>query len=113
MNTASRQKPAQAHPIQDGSRAPSPDKQQDKQKEITFFDNHAAADSYDVFAPESSALLVRTSVELGQFKSGHRVADLGCGSGVFTDLLRQHGCIPTGLDISPKLIELGRRKYPD
>ena len=116
MNTAPPQKPIPAQPVQgmgqNLGRGPVPDKQQDKQKEISYFDGHAAADSYDVFAPESSALLVRTSVELGQFKSGDRVADLGCGSGVFTDLLRRHGCVPTGLDISPKLIELGRRKYP-
>src|SRR5262245_1698549 len=83
----------------------------DKQKEIAFFDGHAAAAAYDVLAPESSALLIRTAVELGQFKPGDRVADLGCGSGVFSDLLRQHGCVPTGLDISPRLIEIGRRKY--
>ena len=112
MNTASPQKPAQTQPIQHVGREPSPDKQQDKQKEIRFFDNHAAADSYDVFAPQSSALLIRTAVELGRFAAGSRVADLGCGSGVFSNLLRQQGCVPTGLDISPKLIELGRRKYP-
>jgi ubiquinone/menaquinone biosynthesis C-methylase UbiE len=112
MNTTSTQKPAPDQPNQNAGRGPSPDKQQDKQKEIAFFDGHAAADSYDVFAPESSALLIRTAVELGQFAPGARVADLGCGSGVFSNLLRQHGCVPTGLDISPKLIELGLRKYP-
>jgi len=85
---------------------------QDKSKEIAFFDNHAAADSYDVFEPESSARLIDTVVRLGRFAPGSRVADLGCGSGVFTGLLRQHGCVCTGLDISPKLIELARRKYP-
>jgi ubiquinone/menaquinone biosynthesis C-methylase UbiE len=74
---------------------------------------HAATDSYDVFAPESSAFLIRTAVALGRFAPGSQVADLGCGSGVFSNLLRQQGCVPTGLDISPKLIELGRRKYPD
>jgi len=112
MSTASRQKPAQAQPVQDMGRGSSTDKQQDKQKEIRFFDGHAAADSYDVFAPESSALLIRTAVELGRFGPGSHVADLGCGSGVFSKLLQQQGCVPTGLDISPKLIELGRRKYP-
>jgi ubiquinone/menaquinone biosynthesis C-methylase UbiE len=86
---------------------------QDKGKEIAFFDNHAAADSYDVFEPESSARLIQTVVRLGRFAPGARVADLGCGSGVFSGILRQHGCRCTGLDISPKLIELARRKYPD
>jgi len=32
------------------------DKAQDKQKEITFFDRHAAADDYDVFAPTLASL---------------------------------------------------------
>ncbi|MEH2487019.1 class I SAM-dependent methyltransferase [Bradyrhizobium sp. AZCC 2230] len=86
---------------------------QDKQKEIEFFDGHAAADSYDVFTPESNMRLIETCTRLAKLKSGARVADLGCGSGVFTDLLRQQGYVPVGLDISPKLIGLGRTKYPN
>jgi len=86
--------------------------QQDKQKEIAFFDAHAAADSYDVFTPASNRRLIEAIVRLGAFKAGSRVADLGCGSGVFSDLLQQEGCVVTGLDISPKLIALGRQKFP-
>ncbi len=96
-----------AKPVQQPGPAPA----QDKGKEIAFFDNHAAADSYDVFEPASSARLIDTVVRLGAFAPGSLVADLGCGSGVFSGLLRQHGCVCTGLDISPKLIELARRKY--
>jgi ubiquinone/menaquinone biosynthesis C-methylase UbiE len=84
---------------------------QNKQKEIDFFDAHAAADSYDVFAPESSMRLVKTCMRVAGLKPGARVADLGCGSGVFTDLLHQLGYEAIGLDISPKLIELGKAKY--
>ena len=40
------------------------------------------------------------------------MADLGCGSGVFTDLLRRQGCDAVGLDISPKLDRAGAAKYP-
>jgi ubiquinone/menaquinone biosynthesis C-methylase UbiE len=86
---------------------------QDKQKEIDFFDGHAAADSYDVFTPESNTRLIETCSRLAELKPGARIADLGCGSGVFTDLLRQQGYVPIGLDISPKLIELGKAKYPN
>ena len=86
---------------------------QDKQKEIAFFDGHAAADSYDVFTPESNARLIATIMRLGRFAPGDRVADLGCGSGVFTDLLHRQGLVCTGLDLSPKLVALGRQKYPD
>lgn len=85
---------------------------QDKQKEIEFFDGHAAADSYDVFTPESNMRLIETCSRLAKLKQGGRVADLGCGSGVFTDLLRQQGYDPIGLDISPKLVALGQGKYP-
>ncbi len=87
-------------------------KDQDKQKEIDFFDGHAAADSYDVFAPESNALLISTIMRLGRFRRGESLADLGCGSGVFTDLLHREGLVCTGIDLSPKLIALGRSKYP-
>jgi SAM-dependent methyltransferase len=41
-----------------------------------------------------------------------RVADLGCGSGVFTELLRRRGYSAVGIDISPKLVAVGRAKYP-
>jgi ubiquinone/menaquinone biosynthesis C-methylase UbiE len=86
---------------------------QDKQKEIAFFDDHAAADAYDVFTPESNARLIETCVRVAGLKRGMRIADLGCGSGVFTNLLHQKGFKSIGLDISPKLIALGRAKYPE
>jgi ubiquinone/menaquinone biosynthesis C-methylase UbiE len=88
------------------------DHAQDKNKEIAFFDAHAAHDSYDVFTPQANERIIAAFVRLSGLPRGARVADLGCGSGVFTDLLRQHGFHSVGLDISPKLIELGRRKYP-
>jgi ubiquinone/menaquinone biosynthesis C-methylase UbiE len=84
---------------------------QDKQKEIAFFDGHAAVDAYDVFTPESNLRLVTTCMQLARLKPGARVADLGCGSGVFTDLLGRQGYHATGLDLSPKLIALARAKY--
>jgi ubiquinone/menaquinone biosynthesis C-methylase UbiE len=86
---------------------------QDKQKEIAFFDRHAAADDYNVFAPQASARLVEAFVRLTGLKPGARVADLGCGSGTFTALLARAGYTCVGLDISSKLITVGRGKYPD
>lgn len=86
---------------------------QDKQKEIAFFDSHAAENAYDVFTPESSARIIDACIGLLKLRRGERVADLGCGSGVFSDLLQRAGFKCVGLDISPKLIALGRSKYPD
>lgn len=85
---------------------------QDKAKEIAFFDGHAAADSYDVFTPDSSDRLIAVCAGLARFKAGARIADLGCGSGTFTDILQRQGFRPVGIDLSPKLIELARAKYP-
>jgi ubiquinone/menaquinone biosynthesis C-methylase UbiE len=86
---------------------------QDKQKEIAFFDGHAAADSYDVFTPESNLRLIGKCTRLAKWQPGARVADLGCGSGVFTNLLHRRGFDAVGLDLSPKLVALGQAKYPD
>jgi SAM-dependent methyltransferase len=92
--------------------AQTQEKRQDKRKEIAFFDAHAEADDYDVFAPEASARLIDAFVRLTALKPSARVADLGCGSGVFTSLLAGKGFACTGLDISAKLVAVGRRSYP-
>jgi ubiquinone/menaquinone biosynthesis C-methylase UbiE len=89
------------------------DTKQDKTAEIAFFDKHAAADDYNVFTPAANALLIETAIRLLQLERGARIGDLGCGSGIFSGMLRGAGYVPCGLDISPKLIELARRNYPD
>src|SRR5262245_4563560 len=85
---------------------------QDKQKEIAFFDGHAAADDYDVFTPQASARIVDAFVRLTKLEPPARVVDLGCGSGTFTALLARVGYDCVGLDISAKLLAAGRRKHP-
>ena len=65
-----------------------------------------------MFTPQANARLIAAFARLTGLPPGARVADLGCGSGVFTELLRQAGYNSVGLDISPKLIALGRAKYP-
>src|SRR5260370_42560381 len=89
------------------------DRSQDKQKEIAFCDGRAGTDVYDVFTPEASARLVAAFVELSALKSTARVADLGCGSGGLSALLARAGYSCVGVDISPKLIALGRSKFPE
>ena len=87
-------------------------KRQDKQKEIAFFDGHAAADEYDVFTPQASARLVDAFAALSGLERGAKVIDLGCGSGAFTALLAHAGYDCVGLDLSAKLLAVGRRKHP-
>lgn len=85
---------------------------QQKEKEIAFFDRHAESDVYDAFTPESNALLINAFKKLTNLSAGSRIIDIGCGSGVFTQLLREAGYHVVGLDISPKLIERGKNIYP-
>ena len=87
-------------------------KRQDKQKEIAFFDAHADADEYDVFTPEANARLIDAFKRLTGLPRGAKVADLGCGSGAFTEMLRREGYDAVGVDISPKLVAVGKGKYP-
>jgi len=86
---------------------------QDKSKEIEFFDRHAAADDYNVFSDAANAKLIDSFARLSNLAAGAKVLDVGCGSGIFTHLLHHRGYAATGLDISPKLLDLARRKYPD
>jgi SAM-dependent methyltransferase len=88
------------------------DRAQNKGKEIAFFDAQAESDDYDAFTPQANETLIAAFVRLSGLPSGARVADLGCGSGVFTELLSRRGYQSLGLDISPKSIALGRQKYP-
>lgn len=88
------------------------ERRQDKRKEIAFFDQHAEKDDYDVFTPEAKARLIAAFTRLSGLRPGARVVDLGCGSGTFTELLRKAGYDSVGVDISPKLVEVGRAKHP-
>lgn len=85
---------------------------QNKDKEIAFFDAHATRDEYDVFTPAAKQRLIAAFIRMSGLPRGARVADIGCGSGTFTELLRQSGFSSIGLDISPKLVALGRTKFP-
>ena len=86
---------------------------QDKQKEIVFFDAHAANDDYNVFSQAASDKFIDAFVRLSGLDAGAKVLDLGCGSGIFTQLLAKRGFDVTGLDISPALIGIARLNNPD
>src|SRR3569833_499343 len=79
---------------------------QNKEREIAFFDGHAASNAYDVFTPATIDHFIDFVTRLGGFAPRARIADLGCGSGVFTSLLQRRGFDCIGVDLSPKLIRI-------
>lgn len=40
---------------------------------------------------------------------GKKVLDLGCGSGIYAKILKRRGAIVSGVDISPKMIEIAKQ----
>ena len=51
--------------------------------------------------------------ELVQGAGGGPVADVGCGPGYVTGYLRDAGVDAFGIDLSPEMIAIARRDYPD
>ena len=45
-------------------------------------------------------------------RSGTRLLDVGCGSGLTLALAEDRGAVPTGLDISPGLLKIARERLP-
>jgi ubiquinone/menaquinone biosynthesis C-methylase UbiE len=51
-------------------------------------------------------------VDLVRAAGGGPVADVGCGPGRVTAVLREHGADAFGIDLSPAMIALARRDHP-
>lgn len=83
---------------------------------MSFFD--AIANEYDywyqtplgAFVDEVENKLTFDTIGL---RSGTKVLDVGCGSGIYTKRLVEKGCLVTGVDISGKMLELAQEKLPD
>jgi ubiquinone/menaquinone biosynthesis C-methylase UbiE len=82
-----------------------------KAKEVDFFDQVAASDSYDVFQPRAKQHIVEAFVRLAGVAPPAHVLDVGCGSGTFTSLVHARGYHMSGIDISSKMIAQARRKF--
>jgi len=99
----------------------------DKQGQITYFEGlltqHGANyKALDWNSPESQRLRFKIFKEIfvyGKKASGISLLDVGCGFGDLYGFLKAEGLLHrnrityTGYDISPKLLEVARKKYPE
>jgi len=85
---------------------------QNKAVEIDFFNDFARSGLYNVFSDATNQRIIETCIEVGKFRSRARIVDLGCGSGIFTQLLQARDLRCVGLDISLNLPQIRQKAYP-
>lgn len=78
---------------------------QNKTEEISFFESHVPIDAFDSKTNEKIIDIFVTTCKL---KSGDRVLDLGCGSGVFSAILNKRGYRCISVDLSLKQLNFGK-----
>lgn len=84
---------------------------QDARAEIEYFDKFA--DNYSACFEEIARSMCLELFELLQFdleKQPLKILDVGCGSGVTGRMLAEKGYEVTGIDLSPKMVDLANRK---
>ncbi len=86
---------------------------QNKQQEIEFFDNLGSSQEYNVFTDEANQKIINTVVLNLSVSPPSQIIDLGCGSGVFTQLLQQRGFDCVGIDLSKKLLQIGKKQIKE
>lgn len=86
---------------------------QDKRKELEFFDNLGEESEYNVFTDEANQKIIDTIIELLKPSLSSPLIDLGCGSGIFTQMLAARGYECIGVDLSHNLLHRGKQQRPD
>ena len=74
--------------------------------------SRCAQDYVDTFAGITRETVPLLS-EAARIQPGSQVLELGSGPGHVADLLFQAGAIVTGVDFSPKMVEVAQNKYPE
>ena len=74
--------------------------------------SRCADDYVDTFAGLTGETVPLLS-EAARIQPGSQVLEIGSGPGHVADLLVQAGAIVTGVDFSPKMVEVAQSKYPE
>jgi len=76
-----------------------------------YFDQ--GAEIYDITERKQHVLIPAISRQIPQAKKGQKLLDLACGNGTFYKLFTSKGYEYTGVDVSPDMVDLAKRKYPN
>ncbi|MAF20053.1 MAG: hypothetical protein CMI55_00010 [Parcubacteria group bacterium] len=88
--------------------------EQDKYTEISFFDTYSEEKHYyDAFFPETNKMIIDFFESKCNVIPGALIADVGCGSGTFTNILNERGYHSVGVDLSQGMLRSGRHQFPD
>jgi ubiquinone/menaquinone biosynthesis C-methylase UbiE len=68
---------------------------------------------YDLVVEPFNAALRRYMLKMARPQSGMNVLEIGCGTGTNLELFADAGCEVTGVDLSPAMIDVARRKLGD
>lgn len=71
---------------------------------------NAVAEKWDANEPYTREQIQSFLLSCG-LQGNKRTLDLGCGTGVISDILLQAGCAVTALDLSEKMIEAAKKKH--
>jgi ubiquinone/menaquinone biosynthesis C-methylase UbiE len=72
-----------------------------------------SAKLYDLFVGTLNTALKRERRRLAPPAPGKRVLDIGCGTGADLGLYRRSGCEVAGVDLSPAMLAVARRRLGD
>jgi SAM-dependent methyltransferase len=84
-----------------------------KRKPVALEAYEALADAYAArigTKPHNAYLERPATLSLMPDVTGQRVLDAGCGPGVYTEWLVEHGALVTAFDISPKMVAYARQR---
>jgi ubiquinone/menaquinone biosynthesis C-methylase UbiE len=68
---------------------------------------------YDAIVEPFNASLRRYVAKVAGPKEGMKVLEIGCGTGTNLELFAEAGCDVSGVDLSPSMMDLARRKLGD
>ncbi len=78
---------------------------------ISFFDFHA--EKWDLYQDRNEEVIEKI-LDFGGIKKGISVLDVACGTGIlFPDYKQRQVASVTGVDISPEMVKVAKRKFSD